>query len=92
MTEALFSINNAGKLTSALYYTITAETLERELISDELIKEVLRRSSDQDGKDWEFTFKDLQVEITKKLEYKIEFFVSRGIPKSESGRQWPLYH
>jgi len=92
MTEALFSINNAGKLCSALYYTITAETLERELISDELIKEVLRRSSDQEGKDWNFAFEDLQIEIVKKLEYKIEFFVSRDIPQGESGRKWPLDH
>jgi len=90
MTEALFSINNAGKLTSALYYTITAETLERELISDELIKEVLRRSSNQEGKDWIFTFNDLQVEITKKLEYKIEFFVSRDNLQGESGCQIPF--
>ena len=81
MTEALFSINNTGKLCSALYYTITAETLERELISDELIKEVLRRSSDQERKDWNFTLEDLQVEIIKKIEYKIEFFVSRDFPK-----------
>lgn len=92
MTEVLFSIDNAGKLCSALYYTITAETLERELISDELIKEVLRRSSDQEGKDWNFTFKDLQVEITKKLEYKIEFFVSRDIPAADRGHQRPLCH
>ena len=84
MTEALFSINNAGKLTSALYYTITAETLEREIISNELINEVLRRSSDQSGKDRRFTFEDLQVEIFKrKFDHKIEFFVSRDIPKME---------
>lgn len=90
MTEALFSINNVGKLCSALCYTITAETLERELISDELIKEVLRRSSAQEEKDWNFTFEDLQVEIIKKLEYKIEFFVSRDIPKADFGHQRPL--
>ncbi len=90
MTEALFSINNAGKLTSALYYTISAETLERELISDELIEEILRRSSDQEGKDWYFTFDDLQVEIIKKLEYKIEFFVSRDIRLDERGHQIPF--
>lgn len=80
MTEVLCSINNAGELISALYYTITRETLERKIISDELIEEILLRSSDQEKKDWNFTFDDLQVEILKKLEYKIEFFVSRVIP------------
>ena len=90
MTEALFSINNAGKLTSALYYTITTETLERELISDELLLEVLHRAKDPNNKDWNFTFEDLQVEIIKKLEYKIEFFVSRDIPIGESCRQLPF--
>lgn len=85
MTEALFSINNAGKLTSALYYTITAETLERELISGELLLEVLHRANDLSSKDWNFTFNDLQVEIIKKLEYKVEFFVSRDIPIGENG-------
>jgi len=84
MTEALFSINNTGKHISALYYTITPETLERELISDELLLEVLRRSSDQERKDWNFILEDLQVEIIKKIEYKIEFFVSRDFPKCHS--------
>lgn len=90
MTEALFSINNAGKLLSALYYTITAETLERELISDELLLEVLHRAEDPNNKDWNFIFEDLQVEIIKKLEYKIEFFVSRDITIGENGRLWAL--
>ena len=91
MTEVLFSINNAGKLISAHYYTITTETLEHELISDELIIEVLRRSSDQEGKDWNFTLNDLHIEITKKLEYKTEFFVSRNIPAVKCSCMRPLY-
>jgi len=90
MTEALFSINNAGQLTSALYYTITAETLECEIISDELLLEVLHRANDPNSKDWNFTFDDLQVEIIKKLEYKIEFFVSRDVSIGESGQQLPF--
>ena len=81
MTEALFSINNSGKLLSAIYYTITLETLERELLSDELIEEVIRRVIEKDCEGRNFIFNDLQVEILKKHEYKIEFFVSRGIPK-----------
>lgn len=83
MTEALFSINNSGQLISALYYTITRETLERKLISDELIDEVIRRVIEQDCKNWNFTFYDLHVEILKKHEHKVEFFVSRDIPKSQ---------
>lgn len=90
MTEALFSINNAGKLLSALYYTITAETMEREIISDELLIEVLHRANDPNSKDWNFTFEDLQVEIVKKHEYKIEFFVSRDIPIGDGGTQRPF--
>lgn len=86
MTEALFSINNAGELISAAYYTITTETLEREIISDELLLEVLHRANDPNSKDWNFTFDDLQVEIIKKLEYKVEFFVSRDIPIGEGLR------
>jgi hypothetical protein len=92
MTEALFSISNAGILISKIYYKIAFESVVKELISDELIKEVLMRSSDQEGKDWNFTFNDLQVEIIKKLEYKIEFFVSWDISSGDCSRQWPLYH
>jgi hypothetical protein len=80
MIETLFSINNDGKLRSAPYYTITSETLERKLFSDELIDEVFRRVIEPDCKNWKFSFDDLQVEILKKLEHKIEFFVSRDIP------------
>lgn len=86
MTEAFFSTNNAGKLTSALYYTITRETLERKLLSDELIEEVIRRVIQQDCKDLNFIFGDLQVEILNKHEYKVEFFVSRDIPIGEGFR------
>lgn len=92
MTEALFSINNAGKLISARYYTITRETLNRKIISDELVEEILQRSRDQEGKGWNFTFEDLQVEILKKHEFKIEFFVSRDILLADGGRQRPRYH
>jgi hypothetical protein len=92
MTEALFSITPAGKLISARYYTITAETLDRKLISDELIDEVLLRSSDQSGKNMFFNFEDLQVEILKKYDHKIDFFVSRDIPAGDRGRQRPLDH
>lgn len=90
MTEALFSINNAGKLISAQYYTITRDTLNRRIISDELIEEILRRSSDLEGRNWNFSFEDLKVNILKKHEYKIEFFVSRDIPVGESSRQLPF--
>ena len=86
MTEALFSINNAGKLISACYYTITSETLERKILSEELIDEVIWRVIEQDSKDWNFTFEDLQVEILKKHEYKVDFFVSRDITIGEGLR------
>lgn len=81
MTEALFSINNDGQLMGTRYYTITPETLKRKLLSDELIDEVIRRVIERDRKDWKFSFEDIQVEILKKHDYKIEFFVSRDIPK-----------
>jgi hypothetical protein len=80
---------------SSVLFTIrfTQETLEKKILSDELIEEVLRRSSDQSGRDWEFTFEDFQVEIFKrKIEYKIEFIVSRNVSIGESCRQRPLYH
>jgi hypothetical protein len=86
MTEALFSINNAGKLISARYYTITSETLEKKILSEELIDEVIRRVIELDCKDWDFNFEDLQVEILKKHEYKVDFFVSRDIPIGEGLR------
>lgn len=81
MTEALFSINNAGKLISARYYTITWETMEKKILSEELIDEVILRVIENDCKDWNFTFDNVQVEILKKYDYKVEFFVSRDIPK-----------
>jgi len=65
---------------------ITRDTLARKTISDELIDEVLRRSSDQEGKDWNFTFEDLQVDILKKHEFKVEFFMSRDVPIGEDLR------
>jgi len=34
-------------------------------------------------KEWSFTYEDLQVEIVKRHKNKIEFFVSRDIPKWE---------
>lgn len=83
MTEALFSINHDGQLMSATYYTITPETLGRKLLSDELIGEVLRRVIEPDNKGWNFFFEDLQIEILKRHEYKIDFFVSRDIPRWE---------
>jgi ferritin-like protein len=86
MTEALFSINNAGKLISARYYTITQETLKHKLLSEELIEEVIRRVIEQNRKDWNFTFDNMQVEILKKHEYKVDFFVSRDIPIGEGIR------
>jgi len=81
MTEVLFSINNAGKMISARYYTITWETMEKKILPEELVDEVIRRVIKQDRKDWNFTFDNMQVEILKKFEYKVEFFVSRDIPK-----------
>ena len=92
MTEALFSITPAGELISARYYTITRDTLNRRIISDELIEEILRRSRDPEGKDWKFYFEDLKVDILNKYEYKIEFFVSRDIPIGESGLPRSLDH
>ena len=86
MTEALFSINNAGKLISARYYTITSETLEKKILSEELIDEVIRRVIELDCKDWDFNFEDLQVEILKKHEYKVDLFVSRDISIGEGLR------
>jgi hypothetical protein len=86
MTEALFSINNAGQLISATYYTITRGIMEKKILYEELIDEVIRRVIEQDCKDWFFTFEDLQVEILKKHEYKVEFFVSRDIPIGEGLR------
>ena len=86
MTEALFSITPAGELISARYYTITRDTLNRRIISDELIEEILLRSQDQESRDWHFSFKDLQVDILEKYEHKIEFFVSRDIPIGEGLR------
>jgi len=86
MTEALFSINNAGELISARYYTITRDTLNRRIISDELIEEILRRSRNPEGKDWNFSFEDLRVDILEKHEYKVEFFVSRDIPAADCCR------
>jgi len=83
MTEALFSITLAGELISARYYTISRDTLNRRIISDELIEEILLRSQDQESIDWHFSFEDLKVDILKKYEYKIEFFVSRDIPIGE---------
>lgn len=84
MTEALFSINNDGQLMSAAYYTITPETLERKLFFKELIKEVLRRTNEQDCKEWNFILDDLKIEILRKYKNKVEFFVSRDIPKWRS--------
>lgn len=121
MTEVLFLINNAGKLISARYHTITLETMERKILSEELINEVIRRvirpdCADQietsepcipggdsitecfvkpqhsDANDWKFTFDNMQIEILKKYDYKVEFFVSRGIPVAYHGRQRPLSH
>jgi hypothetical protein len=51
MTEALFSINNKGKLISATYYTITDETLKKNLFSNDLIIEIFRRVNDSECKD-----------------------------------------
>jgi len=87
MTEALFAINNDGQLISATYYTITPETLERKLLTEELINEVISRVIEQDCKNWSFIFEDLRVEILKKLKYKIEFFVSRDISAGDVGLQ-----
>jgi len=80
MTEVLFSINLKGELISARYYTLTSETLEKKLLSDELLLEVLHRAKDLEGKNWNFRFEDVQVEILKKCDYKVEFFVSRDVP------------
>ncbi|MCG2811725.1 MAG: hypothetical protein L6428_09740 [Candidatus Aminicenantes bacterium] len=81
MTEALFQINNDGQLMSSTFYTISQRTLKRKLLSNELIKEIIRRVIELDQKEWSFTFEDLQVEIVKRHDYKIDFFVSRDIPK-----------
>jgi hypothetical protein len=84
MTEALFQINNDGQLMSSTFYTITQETLKKKLLSDELIEDVIRRVIELDKKEWSFSFEDLQVDIVKRHDYKIEFYVSRDIPKWES--------
>jgi hypothetical protein len=92
MTEAIFSITPGGELISARYYTITRDSLNRRIISDELIEEVLLRSQDQESKDWQFTFMDLKIEILKKYDHKIEFFVSREFPEADGYCQEPLSH
>ena len=92
MTEALFSINYDGQLMSTTYFTITSETMERKLLSDELIVEVLQRASKRKSKAWNFVHENVAVEITKKYKHKIEFFVSRDIPAACHGRQRSLYH
>jgi len=61
MTEALFSINNAGKLISARYYTITWETMKKKILSEELIDEVIQRVIEKDCEDWNFTFENMQI-------------------------------
>lgn len=81
MTEALISISPNGQIQSIRYYTITSETLEGKLISNELLLEVLNRAKAPEGKDWHFKYEDFQVEILKKYDYKIEFFASRDVGK-----------
>jgi hypothetical protein len=90
MIEVLFSINNDGKLISARHYTITWETMKIKILPKELIDEVIRRVIEKDCKDWNFTFDKMQVEILKRPEYKIDFFISRNIPAGDRGRQRPL--
>lgn len=68
---------------SLTYYTITLENLRLKLLLDKLIIEVLRRINERNTPEWNFTFDDLQVEILKKFEYKVDFFVSRDIPIGE---------
>ena len=92
MTEALFSITPAGELISTRYYTITPETLAREIITEELIDEILQRSNFGYGKHWSFSFEDLKIEILKKCDHKIDFFVSRDIQIGESGLPRALDH
>jgi len=77
---------------SALYYTITPETMKRKLLSDELIAEVIRRVIECCRDDWKFSFEDINVEILKKHEYKVEFFVSRDVPKWGSYPQQSVLH
>jgi hypothetical protein len=79
MTEVLFAINLKGELISARYYSITKETLEKKLLSDELLIEVLHRAKAPEGKDWNFRFEDIEVEILKRYEHKVEFFASRDV-------------
>gem|GEM_PF-3702233 len=74
---------------SATYYSITPETMEHKLLSEDLIEEVLQRASKGKSKAWNFVHENVAVEITKKYKHKIEFFVSRNIPKWEEGPQWP---
>jgi len=71
MTEALFSINHDGQLMSATYYSITPETMERKLLSKELIAEVLQRASKRKSKSWNFVHENVAVEITKNTNIKL---------------------
>ena len=92
MNEAILSITPAGELNSARYYNITRGTLNRRNYSGELIDEILCRSRDQEGIDWKISFEDLKVDISKKYEYKINFYVSRNVPMGESSLPRALDH
>ena len=82
MSEALFSINLKGELMSATFYRIDNELLERNLLDEELVKEILQRAKDSDKIDWSFTHKDVRVDILNKNSWKVEFFASRDEPNN----------
>jgi len=81
MTEALITISPNGKIQSIRYYMITKETLETKILSEELITKVLDHANDPESNNWEFTFEDVQIEILKREDNKIEFFASRDVPR-----------
>jgi len=56
------------------------------------ITSCLAKPRHSDAKDWNFIFDNMHVEILKKYDYKVEFFVSWDIPAIIGRRQRSLNH
>ena len=80
MAEALFSISHNGELMSAAYYTIDNELLNKNLLDEQLIDQILERSKHPEHFLWSFNYGDIRVEILSRNSWKVEFFVSRNEP------------
>ncbi|HUU05512.1 MAG TPA: hypothetical protein VMZ49_06480 [Patescibacteria group bacterium] len=57
-----------GQIMSATYYTITPETMEKKLLSEELIGEVLQRASKKKSKAWNFAHEKRDRRNHKKIQ------------------------